>query len=259
MEATEQLILFTEAFLDGSVRISRPPASRRDSPANALDSGTKCSGWSARYSPVGYWLKTCVERSISPSIPFAPVWKMRDTSSGRSYYLLLHLERRTGENDSRSSQQGVMWPTPHRNCANGAGEHGDGGTNLQTAVMWPTPSVKGNHNRRGSSATSGDGLATAVKLEIAAKGVLNPAWVEILMGFPLGWTDVDCDEPEPWPGWPALMGESQYPYEPPRTVTGCPNRAKRLKCLGNAVVPAQARPFFEAMAQIHNLTTLNKK
>lgn len=47
----------------------------------------------------------------------------------------------------------------------------------------------------------------------------------------------------------------QYPYEPPRTVTGCPNRAKRLKCLGNAVVPAQARPFFEAMAQIHNLTT----
>jgi DNA (cytosine-5)-methyltransferase 1 len=89
------------------------------------------------------------------------------------------------------------------------------------------------------------------------KGSLNPAWVEILMGFPLGWTDVDCDEPEPWPGWPALMGESQYPYEPPRTVTGCPNRAKRLKCLGNAVVPAQARPIFEAIRQIHNFITPN--
>jgi len=48
------------------------------------------------------------------------------------------------------------------------------------------------------------------------------------------------------------MGESQYPYEPPRTVTGCQNRAKRLKCLGNAVVPAQARPFFEAMASIYS-------
>lgn len=27
-----------------------------------------------------------------------------------------------------------LWPTPHRNCSNGAGAHGDGGLNLQTAV-----------------------------------------------------------------------------------------------------------------------------
>jgi DNA (cytosine-5)-methyltransferase 1 len=128
------------------------------------------------------------------------------------------------------------------------------------------------------------------------KGSLNPAWVEILMGFPLGWTDVDCEEPEPWPGWPmrlwagnwptpqcfdATAGDlkgkeytgknrhalklgncinaqtGQYSYEPPRIVTGCRNRAKRLKCLGNAVVPQQARPIFEAIRQIHNLITTN--
>ena len=52
--------------------------------------------------------------------------------------------------------------------------------------------------------------------------------------------------------FPACMNADQYPYEPPRTVTGCPNRGKRLKCLGNAVVPAQARPFFEAMASIYS-------
>ena len=126
-------------------------------------------------------------------------------------------------------------------------------------------------------------------------GQLSPCWTECLMGFPLGWTDPDCDEPEPWPGWPALMGErlwmtpkagtcgmtaktkgrplemsthlsaqtfvaerdfaDQYPYEPPRTTAECKNRAKRLKCLGNAVVPAQARPFFEAIRQIHNFIT----
>jgi len=96
------------------------------------------------------------------------------------------------------------------------------------------------------------GYEEARKLSAGNGGSLNPEWVEILMGFPLGWTDIDCDEPEPWPGWPALMGEDQHPYEPPRTVTGCPNRAKRLKCLGNAVVPAQARPFFEAMASIYS-------
>jgi DNA (cytosine-5)-methyltransferase 1 len=68
------------------------------------------------------------------------------------------------------------------------------------------------------------------------------------MNFPLGWTDPDCDEPEPWPGWPALMGESQYHYEPPRTGRNIPHRAARLRALGNAVVPAQAYPFFEAIA-----------
>lgn len=52
-------------------------------------------------------------------------------------------------------------------------------------------------------------------------------------------------------------GEPQYDYEPPRTCTKLTNRAARLKCLGNAVVPQQAYPFFEAIAQIHNLTTPN--
>ena len=147
-------------------------------------------------------------------------------------------------------------------------------------------------------------------------GQLNPDWVEQLMNFPEGWTDLDVDEPREWAGWPALLGENilwatpncmdtlpsrsyeamkkqalngarknrsrpgnlreqidpemckayedalhenggnvkaievhrQYTYEPPRTCTKLTNRAARLKCLGNAVVPQQAYPFFEAIA-----------
>ncbi len=75
------------------------------------------------------------------------------------------------------------------------------------------------------------------------------------MNYPLGWTDPDCDEPEPWPGWPALLGEDQYHYEPPRTGTGIPHRAARLKALGNSVVPAQAYPFFEAIAIMEEVRT----
>jgi hypothetical protein len=93
--------------------------------------------------------------------------------------------------------------------------------------MFPTPTVNGNHNRKGLSKTSGDGLATFVKKQMwrtpiasqgrqdgvlkkyAAKpspktgrtdrqiklsdqvgGKLNPAWVELLMNFPVGWTEI---------------------------------------------------------------------
>ena len=134
---------------------------------------------------------------------------------------------------------------------------GEGGGSL-----WPTPTVGTSGGGKLCGGTGylnmlrdALGYEEARKLSAGNGGSLNPEWVEILMGFPLGWTDIYCDEPEPWPGWGALMGQSQHPYEPPRTVTGCPNRAKRLKCLGNAVVPQQAVPIFEAIRQIHNHIT----
>ncbi len=152
--------------------------------------------------------------------------------------------------------EGSLWPTPNGNCHTGSGQHGDGGINIQTAVkLWPTPCSRGDDG--GGPVGLGGGAMARASIEAAlgrderknlCSGSLNPLWVECLQGFPLGWTDIYCAEPEPWPGWPALMGESQHPYEPPRTVTGCPNRAKRLKCLGNAVVPQQALPLFEAIA-----------
>jgi hypothetical protein len=42
--------------------------------------------------------------------------------------------------------------------------------------------------------------------------------------------------------WPAGRGEAQHDWEAPRTVhEKQPGRRSRLKALGNAVVPAQAR------------------
>lgn len=50
---------------------------------------------------------------------------------------------------------------------------------------------------------------------------------------------------------PALMGQPQHAWEPPRVATGVKNRAARLKALGNAVDPLQALPVLYGIRVIH--------
>jgi len=49
---------------------------------------------------------------------------------------------------------------------------------------------------------------------------------------------------------PALMGQTQYDWEPPRVASGVKNRTARLKALGNAVDPLQIFPIMYAIKQI---------
>lgn len=172
-------------------------------------------------------------------------------------------------------------------------------TNESECSLWPTASVCGNYNRKGASATSGDGLDTAVKkmhsvnlsqavnwptpraregnsgsygcasIERNADrnyldgvvikkeekpGNLNADWVELLMGLPIGWTDINVakEDIESWQGWPAAINVEQYAYEPPRVIVGQKNRAKRLKVLGNGCVPQQVYLVFAAIVEVEN-------
>jgi DNA (cytosine-5)-methyltransferase 1 len=51
--------------------------------------------------------------------------------------------------------------------------------------------------------------------------------------------------------WPALPGQLQYDWEPPRTIIEkLPNRRQRLEALGNAVVWQQIYPFFKLITQM---------
>lgn len=157
----------------------------------------------------------------------------------------------------------AMWPTPiTQDAKHSAISPAQSGKGLLTnavleSKLWPTPDC--NNHRDGTNLRKDNNLASGgmhgVSLHHAVpNGTLSPDWVEILMGFPIGWTDIDCDNPQPWPGWPAGMGEEQFGYEPPRTCGRLwrkPNRAKRLKCLGNAVVPQQFAAFFEAIREMN--------
>ena len=89
-----------------------------------------------------------------------------------------------------------MWPTPRSNTAMASlitpaiANDPKRFPNLETVVgrrMWPTPTAHpDNSNKNGQFAnpTLGD----------AVGGRLNPMWVEWLMGFPLGWTDLEDSE-----------------------------------------------------------------
>jgi DNA (cytosine-5)-methyltransferase 1 len=73
-------------------------------------------------------------------------------------------------------------------------------------------------------------------------------WVEWLMGFPINWTDIGCENFAHTTG-----GENGWwDIEPdiPRIAKKIPNRVAHLRALGNAVVPMQAYPIFAAIAEI---------
>ncbi len=83
-------------------------------------------------------------------------------------------------------------------------------TSLQVMVkatergLWPTPTVpNGGRSPKGGMSLTGmtpDGkkrqvdLAHSVRMRDGISGQLNPQWVEWLMGFPLGWTDLEDSE-----------------------------------------------------------------
>lgn len=49
--------------------------------------------------------------------------------------------------------------------------------------------------------------------------------------------------------WPTGPGQKQHDWEPPRVIPNSPNRAKRLKALGNAVVPQVAELIGRAIME----------
>ena len=163
-------------------------------------SGQRFQGWSERLNRVGSLLKTYLESYPLPPMVSARIWKVKATASGYSIMKLSLSVPRTKDHGSS---------------------------------LLPTPTVNGNYNRKGVSKTSGDGLATAVRrkellptptandaknngapsqqnrnsaaLNVVAGGSLNPERVEVLMGFPRGWTEI---------------GRMESPEQPEASQTG---------------------------------------
>jgi hypothetical protein len=109
-----------------------------------------------------------------------------------------------------------LWPTPvHSEARQGLQIRREGkkGTqqSLTTAVLtWPTPRTKG----MGGGSGAWDQLNKVTTVEEARQmaagngGTLNPMWVEWLMGWPLGWTDLKPLAMDKFHSWQQQHGGS---------------------------------------------------
>jgi len=88
----------------------------------------------------------------------------------------------------------MLWPTPKGTPENYGRPRDNDRGDLQAAVLFRTPSSrdwKGQSAKSWREREKGDPTPT---LPDQIGGQLNPMWVEWLMGFPLGWTDLEDSE-----------------------------------------------------------------
>jgi hypothetical protein len=196
---------------DFPARTSAPRATVQALKAHEADSGSKWLGSFAKYDHDSSLWKTAQCSLLGDSEEFSETWPRWGSM-------------RNGECFLRPTAAPI--------------------TSGKGSGFWPTPTVCGNHNRKGASKTSGDGLATAVKKRgiptptasmhkassikaltrkdgrdrtydrldhfvfATESGPLNPDWVEWLMGWPIGHTDLRALETAKYQEW--LRQHSPY-------------------------------------------------
>lgn len=181
---------------------------REDSPASHLvlpgseeaqkmtvTSGQKCLELYKKLRPVGLLAKMLLGSSAWHSTRCFLTWKASATPAKRLYFRLVPSTPRTDVTGA------LLWPTPaardykgsnsmeHLTRESGNGNHRD---QLAKAVkFWPTPVASDANGTHGGNMHGS--LRTAVSLS-GERGLLNPTWVEWLMGFPIGWTELNASE-----------------------------------------------------------------
>jgi hypothetical protein len=148
------------------------------------NSGRTCLRGYKKLGPVGLLARMLLDTSHWGSTVCYLTWKVKVTPHNR---LLFQLQA------SEQSIEGtgyLQWATP--NAADAVGSHGGGQSrSLRTDIynwkrgMCPTPHAMCYK----TPCQHGEGGAN---LQTAIGGQLNSTWVEWLMGFPEGWTDLNA-------------------------------------------------------------------
>ena len=226
--------LLMSYLADFPAKTSQSQDGEQDSTESVQECGEKWQGWLAKYDPATSTLRTaqCSLLEEEPeSLQTLPRSGM--TASGM-LWARQTLVRPTSETESG------YWPTPTV-CGNynRKGLSKTSGDGLATAVMkWPTPQASDNRPRATQASTQrrialGKQISLEAKVKLwptptahnakeggfaseherntptlaaQAGGSLNPTWVEWLMGWPLGWTDLKPLEMDKFQQWQQQHG-----------------------------------------------------
>ena len=222
VQMSEQLMLFTEDF-----HVS-PSAwqESKEGKTTAVISGRSFRAWSEKLNRVGLSLKTYLEFCVSQQTTFAATWSVKATRLGYGILKLRLSARNTGENASflwrtpdahcnrgassreryemkvhegmpvsLNDQVAHLLPTPTQfdaTCGDLKGKEWNGKNRhsiklIQAVKLLPTPVANDAKNNGNPSRYTRHTLS----LDAVAGGSLNPEWIEWLMGFPIGWTDLE--------------------------------------------------------------------
>ena len=161
-------------------------------------SGRRCSGLSESCARVALSVRTFLESSRLPPGRWSRIWSVLAITSSCLILRLRLSERGTGDQGCSSSESQKLFPTPKASDSKGSGpagsksaEHDLARRNLRGVVLYATPCVRDYRTGQRKRYENPERM-NALNDQIG--GQLNPTWVEWLMGFPIGWTELNASE-----------------------------------------------------------------
>jgi len=178
-------------------------------------SGQKCLDLSKNSDQLGLLEKMLVDTLNSVSTPYSRTWKVKTTPQGRLVFQLLASVPNTKEKESG------LWRTPDaysggsnlnkikESLAEGHLKRKSGHTiqirladQVREPRLWPTPAAheaRLGYQRRDTGKKGTQKSLSTIVIDTEGgrektTGQLNPTWVEWLMGYPTGWTDLSVSE-----------------------------------------------------------------
>ena len=183
--------------LTSSVEASPARTSAQQAPCRGLKGhaavcSMKLPASFTRLSPDMSCWRTSQRSLITGWQTYSERWPAAGIMLDGACYRLQTWAPRTCANDGSASHG---WPTP-RSCtamqaAITPSRAADKNPNLEVIIarqQWPTPAAT---DFKGSSKPGQRRGQLTEATEPNSAGRLNPEWVEMLMGFPAGWTDID--------------------------------------------------------------------
>ena len=195
----QKLTLWPEGTLANPLATPESDAARK-TPATSGPCSLSAFAW---YDPDTHCWRTSQGTLLSGSDLFSQTWPRSGmTHNGTAYQRQPSAPRTSATEYSLSLHGEQLWPTPQAHLAKEGGYPAEG-RRATPSLTWqamhgrrllPSPQASDFRDRGGPQTPAIQRRLVKgkqINLSMTVTGQLDPAWVEWLMGFPIGWTDLE--------------------------------------------------------------------